>query len=98
MEEFSKAVKVNALSFCKNEVLIIWNWIWQDQMQENEQSRTSSSESEANVQEFDENSDLDNIEVSGDISHSVVFKCIGATKETRIQGVLASASQKNQTW
>lgn len=64
-------------------------------MQENEQSMTSSSESDANVQEFsDENSDLDNVGVSGGINHSVVFKCIGATKESRMQGVLASALQK----
>lgn len=83
MEEFSKAVKVNVLSFCKNKVLIIWNWIWQE---ENQQSMTSSSEFEANVQEVsDENSDLNTVAVSGDIKHSVVFKCIGATKETRMQ-------------
>ena len=37
---------MNALSFCKNKVLIIWNWIWQE---ENQQSMTSLSESEANV-------------------------------------------------
>ena len=81
---------MNVLSFCKNEVLIIWNWIWQD----NQQSITSSSETEDNVQEVsDENSD-DNVAVCGDIKHSVVFKCIGATKETRMQAVLASASQK----
>lgn len=69
MEELGKAVKVNALSFCKNEVLIIWNWIWQEQLQENQQSMTSSSESKANVEEVsDENSDLDNVAVSGGIS------------------------------
>ena len=77
----------------------MWNWQWQDDSDEQddvvsgdepepEPENVGPSDTEETGNEEEENDDIPAI------THSVVFKCIGCTKELHYQELLALANQK----
>ena len=79
----------------------IWDWAWLDDVEDGEQVNSSNNEdgddastTNHQLQSDDDESDNTDEPVVPPITHSVVFKCIGATKEKRYQELLALASKK----
>ena len=84
------------MSWCKlyhGEVLVLWEWSWvevESSQEESNEETESGSESAVPVEDLSsEESDA-----TCDITHSVVFKCIGVFKEHRYQETLATVSRK----
>ena len=80
--------------FDGDQVFIMWNWIWLEECDSSseicsDKEHLSTFESESDRDESGE----DELEVPA-ITHSVVIKCIGVTKEKRYQELLALASRK----
>lgn len=82
--------------FCGDQVFVIWHWIW---LEGGEQSESSSEicSGEEHFSNFGSESDRDESEDEPKvpaITHSVIFKCIGVTKEKHYQELLALANRK----
>ena len=71
------------LSLCNDEVLIVWKWSWEED--DGEAETTALSEQEESSESL-----LSDTEAE---SHSLVFKCIGSTKESIYQETLKRATQ-----
>ena len=71
------------LSLCNHEVLIVWKWTWEEDYGEAEATATSEQE---------DNSDSLPSDVEAE-SHSLVFKCIGSTKNSVYQEALKRAAK-----
>lgn len=90
-EEFELSVNISKYKLHCQQVFVIWKWTWKQEESECERdddpigvdTDTSSEESEVHSSE-------DELQ----ITHSVVFKCIGCTKEGRYQHILSMASKK----
>lgn len=98
-EEFDRCVDLDdEINLCEGLVFIIWKWAWED-MPEDAESTTDGNDSSFSNHE-DEDDDTSDHENEMDrfasslITHSVVFKCIGATKSVCSQEVLAQAAKK----
>lgn len=99
-KEFSRCIDTeNYQFFQEDQVFVMWNWQWlensdsdseQDDVNKDEPENVvvSNSEESGNEEEDEEDNDVPAI------THSVVFKCIGCTKELRYQELLALANQK----
>ena len=74
-QEFSQSLGVSNLSLCNDEVLIVWKWSWEED--DGEAEATALSEQEESSESL-----LSDTEAE---SHSLVFKCIGSTKESIIR-------------
>lgn len=99
-EEFSICVNVDNLKLTPQGVFIVWEWEWSDSEPEEDESELenvstccsaegtinpyllSDSESEHEADTF----------VLPEITHTVVFKCIGATHNQQSQEVLSEAA------
>ncbi len=98
--EAKRAVDLDGTNLMSNNVFVIWNWIWlEPENDEDEDATTRSVESdiESNVNkdviDDKEREELGETE-SRSITHSVVFKCIGASRDPNCQEVLAWASHQ----
>lgn len=87
--EFSQSVGVDNLSLKDDEVLIVWKWSWE---QDNEEAAEATSAEEATTppSEEEDNSESVSSDMETEI-HSLVFKCIGSTKEMCYQEALKRA-------
>ena len=102
VEEFAKSIDVSQYKlFRDNQVFVIWDWAWLDDVEDGEQVNSSNDEdgddastTNHQLQSDDDESDNTDEPVVPPITHSVVFKCIGANKEKRYQELLALASKK----
>ena len=103
-EEFDRCLPVDGKTLYKGEhgeqVLVLWNWKWQDsapRAPEDDNSDGKNSDvgccSDSEGCEADTESDGDDFD-STLITHSVVFKCVGVTKDNHLQEILAMAAQK----
>lgn len=93
-EEFNRSVTVDPEKiFCDGMVFVIWKWTWEDSPEQNESSSGVSSVISVNNNDSDHSSDNDEC-ASTLVTHSLIFKCIGATKSVQSQEVLSEAAQK----
>ena len=80
--------------FRGSQVFVLWNWVWL------EDSRSPTPESICDPANnllspgISSTSDEDEEDTITEITHTVVFKCIGAHKERQYQETLALASRK----
>ena len=97
--------------FEDDQVFILWNWVWAEDNDEDNESRDGSDGASGEQYTDDDNEcDDDNEGDGGDeeedsgtmddgipaITHCVIFKCIGCTKEHRYQEVLIDAGEKHR--
>lgn len=103
-EEFDRCLPVAGKTLYKGEdgeqVLVLWNWKWQDsapRAPEDDNSDGQNSDegccSDSEGGEADTECDGDDFD-STLITHSVIFKCVGVTKDNHLQEILAMAAQK----
>ena len=80
----------------------MWDWSWiqqEDSSDDSTNSSTVDSSNKSNESSTDLKSDNDNEDDASSIpaiTHTVVFKCNGNTKEIRYQEVLALANKKRK--
>lgn len=86
---------VDSYQLYKNDyAFVLWNWVWVDELSSDEDS-DDDVESHKQDEEFspdDEPSEPD--DSLPEITHSVIFKCMGTTKESRYQELLELAKKK----
>ena len=70
----------------------MWNWTWLDENSSNEDKTSSKASGE--IEDVTDESDDDSSNAIQAITHSVIFKCIGSTKEHVYQETLALANKK----
>lgn len=75
-------------------MFVLWNWTWLEDLRSSIPESICKPESNSLSPEFDTTSDEDEEPNIPKITHTVVFKCIGAHKEREYQETLALASQK----
>lgn len=94
-DEFDRCISIDNKTFCQDLVFVIWKWKWEDFF-EQQQSQSSDDRDNTNSSASTEDGDegQDDIFQSSLVTHSVVFKCMGANKTPRSQIILAEASQK----
>ena len=104
-EEFDRCLPVAGKTLYKGDygeqVLVFWKWKWQDSAplapedHNNSDSDEDSDEGCCSDSEGGEDTDTegDNFD-STLITHSVIFKCVGVTKDNHSQEILAMAAQK----
>jgi hypothetical protein len=104
-EEFDRCLPLAGKTLYKGEygeqVLVFWNWKWQDSApRAPEDDNSDGKDSDEGCCSDSEGGDDTDTESDGDafdstlITHSVIFKCIGATKDNQSQEVLAMVAQK----
>ena len=92
-EELERSIDVSQSKLYKEEVLVLWEWSWVEV--DSSEETESGSESEVPVEDLtsDESISVTHDEIP-EITHSVIFKCIGVLKEHRYQETLATAARK----
>ena len=77
------------------QVFVMWNWEWvEDADIESDSEASSRDEPEPPAVDTEEEEEEAEDHGVPAITHSVVFKCIGATKEMRYQELLALANRR----
>ena len=106
LEEFNRSVDITGaeLSMFNDELFVLWNWVVlpevvsvPDSLLVDDQSEiqyVSDSDLEDNNEDAEEDTDAGTS--SNDVLHSVVFKCIGSTKEHKYQELLAEMALKKR--
>ena len=88
---FATCAKVDGLDLPTNGVCILWEWEWTDDMDLGIQSNTNmnvQTDESASVSESNMSSEDFETEDTSITTHTVTFKCIGATKSPTSQAVL----------
>ena len=77
-------------------VFIMWDWEWLEDTYTGSDSEASDKDESEHPVDTDDDEEEEEAEDHGvpAITHSVVFKCIGATKELRYQELLALANRQ----
>ena len=93
-DEFSQVISLNGLILYDDYVFVMWNWEWGENVytpdppleigcRDDDMDEASLNSKPSSDSEVDEN-----------LTHAVVFKCIGSNKDSQSQEVLKSVSQK----
>ena len=98
--ELKKSIDIDGLSLEGDDALVIWQWEWTDtnDVESDEESTTSITiipDTPPPVSDSEED-DCDpafSIGYSPVVTHTATFKCIGCTKDTSYQEILARISQ-----
>ena len=93
--EFERCISIDNKALCHELVFVIWKWKWEDISEHQSQSdndRENNSDTEVDGDGGQEN--YPDCFQSSLVTHSVVFKCMGANKTKRSQEVLAETSEK----
>ena len=99
-EEVEKAIDIDGFELHERKVFVIWKWSWCDSFSDLQGDSFSQSDADENdledILEVPETPpDSDNEEKSCEpITHCIVFKCIGVTKDPHIQEVLSLVSKE----
>ena len=72
----------------------MWDWEWVDCSEDDDGDSIVASLSQDEHDESESQDSSDSEDVVPNITHTVIFKCIGATKEHRYQELLGLAKQK----
>ena len=104
-EVFDRCLPVDGKTLYKSEseeqVFVFWKWKWQDSVSPDPEDNNSvedgdegccSDGGESSCSDGDEQDD-DDFD-SSLVTHGVIFKCIGVTKDSQSQETLAVAAQK----
>ena len=86
--------------FEDKQVFVIWDWVWVDGAEDEDDNSSAASlpqDDQHNTDESGSEEISDSEDLVPSITHTVIFKCIGATKEHRYQELLALAKQKKST-
>ncbi len=105
LQEFNRSIDITGaeLSTFYNELFVLWNWFVMPEVvfvpeslpvDDSEIQYVSDSDLEDNDEDTEE--DTDSGTSSNDVLHSVVFKCIGSTKEPKYQELLAEMALKKR--
>ena len=86
--EFSQCLGVSSLVLNEHEILVVWKWTW-DYNSPSDEAEISQSE----LEDRDISEGLSSDTESDGQTHSLVFKCIGSTKDTLYQENLSRAAQ-----
>ncbi|XP_065884179.1 uncharacterized protein [Dysidea avara] len=98
-EEFGRSVDISPYTFFKHDVFVLWQWTWLNDTPSTSPSPSPIPHSSSctpdviSVSQTTSESEDDDIPA---ITHTVIFKCIGAHKETAYQDQLKLAKQKLQ--
>ena len=96
--EFDRCLPADGQTLYKDDVFVFWKWKWEGWSKQDESG--SSDEDSVVADDEGSSSDQDGGDTCDDdfdlsmVTHSVVFKCVGVTKELHSQEVLAEAAQK----
>ena len=91
-DEFDHCIPIGDKIFYEKKVFVIWKWTWEESAEDIEQESTGNMSDESIGESSGEDNDADlNTSL---LTHSVIFKCMGATKTVRSQEILAEAAQK----
>lgn len=101
MEEFNKSVDISGFKLraheggSKLQVFVIWKWTWLGETVEvGDSDEAEDTQDPITIDTSNEELDDKLLEPEPEvITHKVVFKCIGATKEKRYQQTLSMASK-----
>ncbi|XP_065892371.1 uncharacterized protein [Dysidea avara] len=92
-KEFERSANIdNCQLYNDDQVFVMWNWTWLDENSSNEDE--TSSKASGKIKDVNDESDDDSSNAIPAITHSVIFKCIGSTKEHVYQETLALANKK----
>ena len=86
--------------FEDKQVFVIWDWVWVDGAEDEDDNSSAASlpqDDQHNTDESGSEEISDSEDLVPSITHTVIFKCTGATKEHRYQELLALAKQKKST-
>ena len=75
-------------------LFVLWNWTWLEDLCSPTPESICNPASNSLSADFDTTSDEDEETTIPEITHMVVFKCIGAHKERKYQETLVLTSQK----
>ena len=92
-EEFERCIPVENDVLYGGKVFIIWKWTWEDAAEHN-QSVLDDFDERDDSSESDNNSQQEDAFQSTLVTHSLIFKCIGATKSHHYQEALAKAAEE----
>ena len=101
LEEFCRGVDVVGfqLTAYGGELFVVWNWSVADMHDDNESAGDTCTVDNSVCSDQEQEEMVDDDRKSSNNTeeiHSVVFKCIGSTKEPRYQEVLAEAALKRR--
>ena len=86
-------------------MFVLWDWVWVEDEEDVDRDASEKSDDEEECNDTDNEDDYgsdkeDDNEESHDgiptITHSIIFKCIGCTKEHCYQAVLIKANEKHR--
>ncbi len=102
-EEFERSIKVDDLNLHNNTVLVLWNWDWlTSDEEESAECDHPQGEYDTDMDNWSDDADeaqtgntepTDKAAQTHHITHSVIFKCIGANKDEKYQETLCLASR-----
>ena len=95
-EEFGRSADISQYQLFKDQIaFVIWNCTWIDEEDDSDRDVNVDclDESRNDVEQTEEDESTDD-EYIPHITHSVIFKCIGVSKEKWYQEILALSSQK----
>ena len=90
-EEFSQVMSLNGLILYDDYVFIMWKWEWGENVYTSDPALQIACGDDDMMSLNSKSSDS---EVDENVSHAIVFKCIGSQKDLRSQEVLRTVSQK----
>lgn len=95
-EELSQSIDISAYNFFDGKLFVVWQWTWLEEEEQSDepQSKSDIDSSKTLPGDSSPESSSDSEDEVPAITHSVVFKCIGAHKEFHYQELLALAAKK----
>ena len=94
-DEFERSLSTDNMDLYNNEVLVLWKWHWNDEPEDSEDPREKTQDAHTPPIPLTSDEEQDNLGMN-DIIHSVVFKCIGASRDYTSQET-AFGVQRNES-
>ena len=100
-DEFERCVNIDNCDIYNDKVFVMWKWTWLDECSsdgEEDVAKLSDEDaaelSDEDAAELSDEHDQDTNNAIPAITHSVIFKCMGSTKEHEYEEALALAKRK----
>jgi len=87
-------VNIDNCQIYDNKVFVMWNWTWLDESLSDGEDSSDENVAELSDEHNDEHDDDDTDNSIPAITHSVVFKCMGSTKEHEYEEATCLAKKK----
>ena len=103
-EEFERAVDIDHLELFDGDVFVVWRWYWVESSdldddhsaEDNGDPQDSDNQQDNGSDNEPAGSETDTESGSTAITHSVVFKCVGASRDMNSQVALSFASKNKE--